>query len=285
MKHRKTTKLFCMILALSFMLSFSVYAESTEEPSGNSWRTFEFADTTDTNDVLKPFHFDEFIQDSLNNGASTCTIRGSDDRVVVEDTTQMPYSAICYLDIEYDSGTLCGTGWLFGEDLLITAAHCIYSEQYGMATGIAVYPGRNGSTLPFGSCRATECIMSEAWCESFLDADDVAIVKLNRPVGAQCGYFDFERRGGSVGDDITISGYIAYLNDYKPLTMSGRLNAVTLERLYYLIDTDSGQSGSPIYLTGTNTVIGTHTGGNMVSNVGVRIDNRLYEAMINALNE
>ena len=57
---------------------------------------------------------------------------GKDNRIKVDNTEAMPYSAICYIEIDWpDGSTGMGTAFMIYDDLALTAGHCVYSSENG----------------------------------------------------------------------------------------------------------------------------------------------------------
>jgi glutamyl endopeptidase len=90
------------------------------------------------------------------------TVHGPDDRVRITATASYPSRAIASVVITAaDNSTWIGTAWFISPRTLITAGHCVYIKNSGVAgrdgwvKKISVMPGRNGSSLPFGSITST----------------------------------------------------------------------------------------------------------------------------------
>ena len=85
-------------------------------------------------------------------------IIGGDNRTKVSDTTVFPFRAIGYIVSTWPKGnSTIGTAWLFKSDAIVTAGHCVYDKDLGgWATRVTFYPGRNGSSTPYGSAYSIE---------------------------------------------------------------------------------------------------------------------------------
>lgn len=292
LKSFKAVKIISLVLVFGLLMSICVYADnsSDSEQISDKWVTYNFNTPALPKGIIKPILEDKITNIDVNgkSGPSRVII-GSDGRKIVTDTSKMPYSAICNLDIIAPDGNgYVGTGWLFADDCLVTAAHCIYNTSFGgMADSVIVRPGSSSedNQEPFGSCRAVSARFNEAWISNQLDDADFVLLKLDKPIGQVCGYFDYQCQGGKIGDNITVTGYGDLSSDYIMTTMSGRLNAVTATRLSYTIDTERGQSGAPVYLTDSNIVIGTHVRGYLLSNDALRLTKNMCDAMEQLKNE
>ena len=106
---------------------------------------------------------------------------------------------------------------------------------------------------------------------------DYALVKLNRTVGSQTGWFGYGYEQTSVGTKVRITGYPGEKNQTQ-WYMSGNIFAQSQYRLWYTIDTTPGQSGAPIYLP-TYIAVGVHTDGLVTWNGGKRIHEDMFNWM------
>jgi glutamyl endopeptidase len=202
------------------------------------------------------------------------TVCGEDDRVRVNATTQVPWSANCQLIITMSDGSRArGTGWLIGPRTVITAGHCVYdpdSEEFFQS--IEVIAGMNGSARPFGSqtVLSNGLRASEAWKSNGSMASDYGAILLSRPfespAGVQPATF-----GAAVLTDTELTNLnvntVGYPGD-RPVGQQwfngGRLFSVTATRLSYMVDTAGGQSGSAVWRklpNGQRQVIGIHNYG------------------------
>jgi glutamyl endopeptidase len=173
------------------------------------------------------------------------SIIGPDNRSQVTATTTYPWRAIVL--ITFDGGRC--TGWLMGPDAVATAGHCVHSggSSGSWMTNVRVYPGRNGSSSPYGSCTAKRLYSVLGWTSSKNEEYDYGTVKLNCTIGSTTGYFGFWWQSASLtGLSQTLSGYPGD----KPLTQWKSTGSVALslgQQIYYLDDSVSGQSGAPVF--------------------------------------
>jgi V8-like Glu-specific endopeptidase len=233
------------------------------------------------------------VSPSLDGFAPSLVI-GTDDRLRVSPTTGYPWSAVTSLEVSFANGliTVLCSGSIIGPTTVLTAGHCVYDHQFGFgfATSIRVIPGRDGTTTePFGSQPAVSINTTSGWVNEQDHSVDIAVVGLpNSDLTSVTGRFKFAAGNGAslLGITTNISGYPAERTnqqwasagpigdrEYSPSTDTGRL--------LYLVDTTSGQSGSPIWLyNGTERVIvGVHTSNCVVNstqwNCGTTITNWL----------
>ena len=215
-------------------------------------------------------------------------ISGQDRRSRVLDTTFDPWKRICSLQIRSKDGSeYVGTGWLAGPRLIITAGHCVHHSTYGgWAQQITVIPGRDGSEEPFGSFVSNNFYSMKKWFSSADENYDIGAIILSEDIGLKLGYFSF----GVYPDDllkshlINISGYPASVYGEEQMHHANRISDATKHKLYYDIDTEGGQSGSPIWLytqaDSKPMVVGVHSygaGHSNNANSGVRITQTLAE--------
>src|SRR5688572_5793714 len=106
------------------------------------------------------------------------SIIGPDERVRIMDTDLMPWRMICALRMRGPSGAgAIGTGWFIGPKTVLTAGHCVYSNQFfgGWASSVEVIPGLLGAgtgadVRPYGSATSEQLSSVDRWTETE-DAD------------------------------------------------------------------------------------------------------------------
>jgi V8-like Glu-specific endopeptidase len=215
-------------------------------------------------------------------------IIGTDDRIKITQTTQIPWRRLCALRITFPSGsTFRGTGFLVGPRAVATAGHCVYlHNQGGWARRIEVIPGCNGTTRPFGQVESTQFRSVGGWVNERKPESDYGCVIL--PSGAFGG-----RNLGSFGfaafESTTLlaqPGVVAGYPGDKPFAelwgMSRIFKAVTAQTLVYDIDTMGGQSGAPVYImrNGQRYVVGIHNYGAASGNSATRVTQPVYQRLL-----
>ncbi|MEM9670424.1 MAG: trypsin-like serine protease [Pseudomonadota bacterium] len=177
-----------------------------------------------------------------------------DNRTRILETTLPPWRMICSLSIESTFGpSIPGTGWLAGPSTVITAGHCVHAlERGGWATKIDVTPGQNGvDQKPYGQFQSRSFNCTKRWRD---DADpdyDIGCIQLSEPIGNEVGWF-----GMRVLDGAELSQWHLNLSGYplKPgqgveqRFHSNSVHKLTDHRVYYQIDTTSGNSGGPVWI-------------------------------------
>lgn len=231
----------------------------------------------------------DFVIETDDEGIRLENILGEDTRTVVENTTEYPYSAICKLIIRFVHNgvprTFIGTGFFIGDNQILTAAHCIYDKAYGgMISSIEVYPASDSQgNLPYGSFKVTpqNVHVTSKWISSQPLDEDFGLIVLDQAVGKKTGTLSLSANPTeNLEQEVMIAGYPYQAGDklstLAPKKGYGRFESLNSSRsriMYHAVDTQPGQSGSPI-LNANNEVIGIHTFGltNYLSNGGVLID-------------
>lgn len=198
----------------------------------------------------------------------------SDGRTVVEDTTIFPYSAIVHLEIFFGLKVYRATGFLIADNIVATAAHCLYDEEMGWATNVTVRPGRNGALLPFGVATSKLCAVSTEWYETGDRNYDWGAIAIHDSIIGDPGTFN-------LADDVTgiidanICGYPAFVESSiittkKQYEMGGEVFCSPGNLCYFSITISEGQSGAPI-LDENNNVVGIVTALAENTGIGARI--------------
>lgn len=173
------------------------------------------------------------------------SIIGADSRTRVNPTTVHPARAIALVTF---SGGGC-TGWLINKNTVVTAGHCVHSGGSGgdWRSNVRVYPGRNGSSSPYGSCTAKRLYSVNGWTNSKDEAFDYGAIKLNCTIGNTVGWFGYFWQSASLNlFPATVAGY----PDDKPVQQwksVGVIRVSQTRQVFYKNDTRPGQSGAPVY--------------------------------------
>ena len=198
---------------------------------------------------------------------------GHDDRVFM-DTSQFPWTVVG--QITFDAGGAC-TATLIGDDVLITASHCISEDGRIDARG----EFETGFGLPGGprTARVIDYFNDPQWNEQRfsssddLDGTDWALLRIDRPLGAELGHVGVralvETAGnrGAMQADLFQAGYSWDTGDH----LSGNIGCHMVEvfndnTMAHNCDTTRGDSGSPFMVRDGDNYYVVATDSNFRSN-------------------
>ncbi len=198
-------------------------------------------------------------------------IIGNDDRTKVTNPQAFPYRTSAFITIRFPSGrSYIASGNLIGADTLLTAGHCVYDPAEGGWATLEVYPAYDGATgkAPFGMAYSSMIYSVSGWINGQSSEYDIAVVKLDRPIGERCGWLGYtDMESGS----ITITGYPGEMGR-QMYTMAGTIDHVSERNTYYTIDSTGGNSGSSVY-NSDNQAVAVHAYGSpsLRQNFGTRL--------------
>lgn len=128
---------------------------------------------------------------STNAAASTRSIIGADNRTVITNTTSAPYRMVGKLRTTYVANgvkkTYGGTAFLISNSMIMTAAHCLYSKQYGNPVKVTFTPGETGTKAPYGTVTVKKIVLSDNYKSNPTMANDYAVAILDKPIGGGQG--------------------------------------------------------------------------------------------------
>lgn len=215
-------------------------------------------------------------------------IIGTDDRVRIQNTNQIPWRRICALRITFPTGAVYrGTGFLIGPRAVATAGHCVYlHNQGGWARRIEVIPGSNGSTRPYGSAQSSQLRSVGGWVNGKRPESDYGCIVL--PQGSFGGYNLGSFGIGALNAEELVAkpAVLAGYPGDKPFAelwgMARKIKTVGPKTLGYDIDTVGGQSGAPVYIkrNGSRTVVGIHNYGASSGNSATRVTQGVAQRLI-----
>jgi glutamyl endopeptidase len=181
---------------------------------------------------------------AVRGAVGTESIIGADNRFRINPTTSFPARAVVL--ITFSAGRC--TGWMANSNTVITAGHCVHrgnNNGFYPTSSFRVYPGRNGTSSPFGSCTAKSLHTVNGWASSRNEQYDYGAIKLN--CGFEVGSFGFWWQSASLTGLFTrVSGYPGD----KPLTQwqsTNSVKATTTNQVFYQNDTVGGNSGGPVW--------------------------------------
>ena len=180
------------------------------------------------------------------SGPNAGAVIGADTRFRINPTTGFPNRATVLITF---TGGRC-TGWLFDDNTVATAGHCVHSGGSGGAwrSGFTIYPGYNGSSgAPYGSCGWTTAYSVTGWTVDGNEEYDYGAIKLNCTIGNTVGWYGYWWQSASLtGLSTTIYGYPGD----KPLEQWGSTGSVAADgtrKVFYQNDTAAGDSGAPVH--------------------------------------
>ena len=271
----KKRRIMCLIGNLIFtcMLFSSVLpvnAENSVDSEYDNEKDYYFYDYNESIDDIG------IVEYKIHESSEINSIIGTDDRVKVSNTKIAPYKSIVYLNVIINGNQAAGTGTLIDNTTVLTAAHVVYNvETNTWASSVTVYPGKNKETEPYGSTTASKIVIYPGYNStgSYIPKYDLAIIKLNKPLGVKTGYLSISS-SISTGNNVSISGYpIDLSSGYNSPSMyrgDGAVTSITSDFIKYNVDTSGGQSGSAV-LNSSNNIVGVHIKADGNNNTGVRM--------------
>jgi glutamyl endopeptidase len=207
------------------------------------------------------------------------SIISPDGRYRITTTTSYPYRAIAHV-----TSSIGGcTGWLINKNTVVTAGHCVYNGSW--ASSVRVYPGRNGSSTPYGSCGKLRLYSVTGWTQNRDRNYDYGAIKLDCSIGNITGWFGYRWTSSSLtGQPTYLAGYPGDKTKGTLWRHNDSVRITQTYRLYYANDTWPGQSGSPVWNNGgscSTCGIAIHAYG--VDSTGYNGGTRITQSVFNNL--
>jgi glutamyl endopeptidase len=219
------------------------------------------------------------------------TVHGPDDRVQIANPSVYPWRAhASLLIVAADNSTWIGTGWFIGPHTLATAGHVVFIKNSGVpgrdgwVKSIQVMPGRNGSSLPYGSVTSTTFRSVTGWTNNGDQNFDYGAIIVPTNLGSTVGWFGIG--AFSDADILASQGNISGYPGDKPAGTQWydhrKVASVDSRKVYYDIDTAGGQSGSAVYriANGSRYGVAVHAYGGATTNSGTRIVLPVYNNLV-----
>jgi glutamyl endopeptidase len=192
-----------------------------------------------------------------------------DRRQAIQHPDAPPYRRICKLELFYRSTARQeGTGWLAAPRVIVTAAHLVASRFYGAALAArARFPD---GTVEVRNPKAF--LANTGWHEKGAMDYDIGAIMLRDPISDPLAWraaspTELLRRLHEIAGFPRGSGIL--------VAHSGALVPSGGRQVFYDIDTEDGQSGSPILRTGDGVIVGLHNTDSAVrpdKNAGIVFD-------------
>ncbi len=218
------------------------------------------------------------------DGFEPSVVIGPDDRRRVNPTTVYPARATVLIT---SNGGRC-SGVMIGPDTVLTAGHCLHGGPGGSwSSNVAVYPGRNGNSAPFGSCLGRQLFSVLGWTRDGNPDYDYGAIKLNCAIGNTVGWFGFWWQSAMLtGTPAEIAGYPGERR-LEQWIGSDSVRRDTGLRVFYNTDTTPGNSGSGVYSpAGSNhcrpgpCVHAVHAYGSTSGNSGPRMTQAMFQNVV-----
>jgi glutamyl endopeptidase len=188
-------------------------------------------------------------------------IHGTDDRKPVLETFY-PYNVICYLSIKaHDGQTFPATGFFISKRCVITAGHCVF-ERKNWVSSAEVTPALLGQLAPYGSATGKRFRSVTGWINNKDSNFDYGAIILDdnalfNKIQSTLGF--------KVLSDETLIEVAGYPKNKgkSPWYATGDILRRSKYKVFYEVDTEAGNSGSPIItvVNGKKYTIGLHTDG------------------------
>ncbi len=218
-----------------------------------------------------------------------------------------PNGAICYIETQGTNGYYgMGTGFMLASNVVMTAAHIIHPilPNGNHVTSITIYPSCNGvldssqsDGPPPANWSPNPNWVSSGGTQSMYDYGTIVLTKsFNNIAPLHLLKFD-----PNTMTNATVTGYpdssdSPRPNPYHSLCQYYENGQIVGNDpgnyIYYAIDTSNGDSGSPVFLQGSQSVIGLHikSGGSQTLmgkkyNIGIMMSTSTIEYLENFLKK
>lgn len=224
-------------------------------------------------------------------------IIGDDDRTFMNELTTYPNRTTCWIYASFGNDDHeVASGVMMGRNTVLTCAHTLYSrklKKYANAVKVvpAAYNGfqPNPSYTPFG-----HSVMADHWVpDEYINCLEInaykydwAVIKIGDYLGDSTGFCDpSSPTEDLLNKDVISKGYPNPNGTRRivPYLAPGKITKVNSLTFDNTIDTEEGQSGSPIFLQNKQTdIIGVLTGSfnDKEASNGVRITPALAAILI-----
>ena len=181
------------------------------------------------------------------------TIFPPDDRQIITNTDEYPWSSICKLYITADDDTKwIGSGAIIDEFHVLTCGHNVYlHDNGGWAKSVEVIPGMDGSYEPFGSAMVTNMRSYTGWTQDEMEEHDWAVLTIDTNMGYNTGWLGLQTENPSHSiytGTLHTAGYPGDLDYGERMYYTTDIGDSADEyNHWYWLDSAPGQSGSPVW--------------------------------------
>ena len=214
------------------------------------------------------------------NAVSPVNVIGNDDRVLISNTSDYPYTTMARITVTYQDGTSqSGSGAMIGSRLVATAGHVLINDNLSHAKSIIMEFGLYGSSRVYKTSSFSSYIYYGDYKGYDPNTDYGFIVLPDNSVSNVTGYMGV-RTACDPYQAIYAAGYPGG-NPYLFLC-AGNVTSFTDELLIINADFSAGQSGGPVYVMyqGVPYLMGNISGNSGEINYVRRLDVGLYTWLV-----
>jgi len=222
----------------------------------------------------------------------TFLVFGDDDRTLVENTAQLPWSSMGMVIAHWGQAgqfqIRTGTGTLISKHVVLTAGHVVYDSGIGWSDQIYFIPGLDAQVEPFGTFPATEAVTTDQWAATKDDDHDLAMLLLDSAAGSVAGTMRIAGQPPSFYEDraLNLSGYPSDLVWNQLYNAPGQSQRLEENRIRHFLDGAQGESGGPMWYadpgTGEAVLVGVYAGDVEVTQGGAFVEAYGYGIPMNA---